>query len=70
MTPAWLIWLAAFLVLEGKAIFNRVPNDTLSAHLWRWFAIKGKPRLWQARRLALLLGLAWLVVHLLTGGVV
>jgi len=31
----WLVWLVSclvsFLVLEGIALFNRVPNDTLTA---------------------------------------
>lgn len=34
----WLIWLGMFLVLEIPAAVWR-PRWTLSAHVWKWFAI-------------------------------
>ena len=34
----WLIWLVAFLALEIPAAIWR-PRWTLSAHVWKWFAI-------------------------------
>lgn len=67
-TVAWAIWIAIFFAIELPALFNQRLGDTLSEHLWRWFAISGKPAGWRARRFVLLAGLAWLVAHLLTGG--
>ncbi|MFF3055009.1 hypothetical protein [Streptomyces sp. NPDC057909] len=34
----WVGWLAAFVVIEGKALFNKTEGDTLSEHVWRWFS--------------------------------
>lgn len=72
----WIGWLAAFGVLEGIALARKEPEDTLSEHIWRWFAI-GRPGnrpkftgLVQLRRFVLLAGLAWLAAHFLTGGAV
>jgi len=72
-TIAWCAWLATFLVIEGKALFNKTPGDTLSEHVWKWFATSqgstGKPSGWvRARRFTLLAFMAWLSVHFLTGG--
>jgi hypothetical protein len=74
-TASWLLWIAAFAVIEGIALRNRRPGDTLSEHVWEWFAIgrPGKPRppltgSVQIRRFALLAFMAWLSVHFLTGG--
>lgn len=69
-TWAWIFWLASFATIEGFALANRKPDDTLSEHIWSWFAIRGKPGGWQARRAVLLMFLVWLVAHLLTGGAV
>ncbi|MER7445023.1 hypothetical protein ABTW73_30135 [Micromonospora avicenniae] len=71
-TALWLLWLAAFLAVEGVALFNKTPGDTLSEHVWKWFAVGGsQPRTgWvRLRRFALLAFLAWLVLHFLTGGI-
>ncbi|MFC6886202.1 MULTISPECIES: hypothetical protein [Actinomadura] len=73
MTPylfAWILWILMFFAIELPAVFNRQQDDTLSELVWRVFAIRGKPVGWQLRRLALLLGLGWLVAHFLTGGLV
>ncbi|MCI0689853.1 MAG: hypothetical protein L0Y54_21825 [Sporichthyaceae bacterium] len=67
-TIAWLLWVGFFGAIEGAALANKQPGDTLSEHLWRWFAITGKPAGWRARRAVLVAGLAWLVAHLLSGG--
>jgi hypothetical protein len=39
-----------------------------SDYIWRWFSIKDKSPGYRWRRLALVVGLAWLILHLLTGG--
>lgn len=64
----WLAWLLIFLVAEGIALFNTEKGDTLSETVWRWASIKGKGRAWRLRRFALLCLLAWLSLHMLTGG--
>ncbi|MFF7252437.1 hypothetical protein [Streptomyces microflavus] len=71
----WVGWLAAFLVIEGKALFNKTSGDTLSEHVWKWFSTartgehQGQPTGWvRLRRFALLAFMAWLSVHFLTGG--
>ncbi|KIZ14522.1 hypothetical protein SNA_36270 [Streptomyces natalensis ATCC 27448] len=65
---AWLGWIAAFVALETPALLNKSAGDTFSAHVWKWAGIKGRGPLVKVRRTALLLGLAWLVTHFLTGG--
>jgi hypothetical protein len=72
-TIAWLAWLGAFCVIEGKALFNKQPGDTLSEHVWRWFCTgvgtTSDPSGWtRLRRFSLLAFMAWLSVHFLTGG--
>lgn len=73
-TWLWFGWGAYFAVVEGVALFNSVGNDTLSEHVWAFLGYEerrvGPPTGWQRlRRFATLAGLAWLVVHLLTGGI-
>lgn len=73
-TILWLVWGAYFLVVEGWALLNSRGEDTLSEHVWAWLGYddrkvgppSGSERL---RRFATLAFLAWLVVHLLTGGI-
>ncbi|MFI0411252.1 MULTISPECIES: hypothetical protein [unclassified Actinomadura] len=67
---AWIFWILMFFAIELPAVFNRQPGDTLSELVWNVFAIRGKPLGWQLRRLALVLGLGWLVAHFLTGGAI
>lgn len=67
---AWILWILMFFAIELPAVFNRQQGDTLSELVWNVFAIRGKPLGWQLRRLALVVGLGWLVVHFLTGGAV
>lgn len=76
-TIAWLVWLGAFVVIEGPALANKKPDDTLSEHVWRWFATRredmrndqGKASAWvKIRRVVLVSFLAWLSLHFATGG--
>ena len=73
-TWLWIGWIAIFAAVEGVALARKAPGDTLSEHVWKWFAV-GEPRDrptmtgWaRLRRFALLAGLAWLSLHFLTGG--
>lgn len=69
-TVAWVGWLVMFGVIEGAALLDKRKNDTLSEHVWDWFAIKDKPKGWKVRRGGLYVFLAWLVAHFVTGGAV
>lgn len=73
-TPLWCAWIAYFLVTEGVALFNSKEGDTLSEHVWAFLGYRerrvGPPRGSERLRRYLTLGfLAWLVVHLMTGGI-
>ncbi len=68
-TAAWIIWGAMFAAIELPAVLNRTDGDTLSEHLRSWFALRGKPAGWVARRAALAGFFAWFVAHLFTGAV-
>lgn len=69
-TLAWLFWAATFALIEGVAIFNKVPNDTLSEKLRQWGGIKQEKvrsfREWMIY-LALILFFIWFPIHILTG---
>jgi hypothetical protein len=67
-TIAWLIWILQFVAIEGVALCNKQPGDTLSEHVWDWASIRGKGAGWRARRFALLAFLCWLLLHFLSGG--
>lgn len=49
-TAAWIFWLLMFAAIEGAALVNRKRGDTLSEHIWSWFAVRDKPKGWVARR--------------------
>ena len=66
-TWAWIAWLGMFVVIEGWALIDKDPGDTLSEHIWKWFKIKEKPRQWTWRRAALAGFLVWLLVHMVAG---
>lgn len=73
-TWAWIAWGAYFLGVEGAALLNSRKGDTLSEHVWAFLGYKdrqvGQPTGSQRIRRYLMLGfLAWLVVHLMTGGI-
>lgn len=67
-TALWLLWLLQFLAIEGAALLNKRPNDTLSEHIWHVFSIRQKSQGWRVRRFSLLAFLAWLCAHFLSGG--
>jgi hypothetical protein len=60
-TIGWVLWLVWFAVLEGLALYDPDPGDTLSEHVWYcaqqpvvWWTMAGF--------------LCWLVIHFLGGG--
>lgn len=70
---AWIGFILWFLVCEGIALFNGVGGDTLSEHVWAFLGYDhrrvGPPKKTERlRRFLTLAFLAWLVVHLLSGG--
>lgn len=77
-TWLWLAWLGAFVAIEGRALANKTPGDTLSEHVWKWFATRRedlrrpdgkKASAWvKIRRTVLVAFLAWLALHFTTGG--
>lgn len=67
-TALWIVWIGIFLVLEGIALFDKTPGNTLSERTWDWFSVRGRGRAWRLRRFVLLSFMAWLAVHFLTGG--
>jgi hypothetical protein len=77
-TVYWVYWLVVgFGVPEFLALRTKTDGDlnprSLSRNTWMWFAITGKGKgaaAWRIRRLALLVLMAWLSMHFLTGGYV
>lgn len=67
-TIAWYMWIAYFVVVEGAALLDKRPGDTLSEHVWYWFSMKDQGPSWHIRRVILLTMMAWLSAHFLTGG--
>lgn len=67
-TWLWIGWLVVFVLIEGAALLHKPYGDTLSEHVWHWAGISGKGRFVKLRRLALLIVVTWLLVHMLTGG--
>lgn len=64
-TTLWLLWIAAFVAIEGRAVLNDERDDTLSEHFRRWFRTdthRGRT-VWLA-----VSGLffAWFLVHIAT----
>ena len=64
----WALWLVAFCILEGIALLNRTPGDTLSENVWRTLLPARGQKYWRLRRFVLLAFMAWLTLHFLTGG--
>lgn len=60
---AWIIWIGAFIAIEGKALLNSKKGDTLSEAVWNWFDIDERESNWTGKRIALLGGLVWLTGH-------
>ncbi|AFO10869.1 hypothetical protein ELB20_03 [Streptomyces phage phiELB20] len=68
---AWLAWGGAFVVIEGIALKRKDKNDTLSEQVWKIFHTsqgQEKTKTTQARRAVLVMFLAWLVAHFVSGG--
>lgn len=67
---AWIGWIVAFLGIELTAVFLTPDKPsrptTLSNSIW-WL-IQGKSRWHYAARFGLVTLLAWLSIHLLSGG--
>jgi len=65
VTELWIFWGVFFAVIEGAALLNKEPGDTLSEHVWRWIGKRGnpKPSGYKWRRGALLTTLLWLIGH-------
>ena len=53
-TIAWLVILGAAGVVEWLAFRNAHPGDTLSEHVWRWFAVTVTDWSSRVRRILLL----------------
>lgn len=66
-TELWLLWVAAFAVIEGVAIFNDQRGDTLSEHFRRWFNTDTH---WGRSVWIVASGVffAWFVVHIAVAG--
>lgn len=61
-TIAWIAWVAAFLVIEGIALYRKDTEATLSGHVWAVL---------RQRKLFWMLGAAfmlWLSAHFLSLG--
>lgn len=69
-TIAWLLWGVYFLAVEIPALLNDRKGDTLSEHIWNWFAIRRKGRAYRLRRFVLGAFMLWLSIHFMTGGLV
>lgn len=72
-TWLWLGWAFYFGLVEGMALFNSTKGDTLSEHVWAFLGFSEgvrSPTGWtRLRRFLVLAFMAWLSVHLLTGGI-
>lgn len=73
-TWLWLAWVAAFGVIEGIALANSTPSDTLSEHVWRWITqpesrVKSTRKKWVVwlGRAATGGFLVWLLLHMTLG---
>ena len=68
-TWLWVFWAAFFVVVEGIAVFNNSRNDTLSEQVWILIGTKAEEKtvvMW-AWRVSLVVLIAWLVPHFMTG---
>lgn len=66
-TILWLLWGAAFAVIEGLSIRNDAKGDTLSEHLRLWFRTDTK----RGRTAWLVISgvfFAWFTTHIAVAG--
>lgn len=64
-TILWLLWVAAFAVIEGVAVVNDKRGDTLSEHFRLWF--RTDTRVGRTIWLGVSgLFFAWFVAHIVT----
>ena len=65
----WIIWGLLFAAIEGAALLNKKPDDTLSAHVWEWIGVNGRPKPtgYKYRRGALGAFFIWLIAHFFWG---
>ena len=65
-TLAWIVWGVFFAVVEGFALHNDMPGDTLSEHVRKWLSVK--TRIGRTAFLVIWAGFAvWFCAHILTG---
>lgn len=70
----WVAWLLlGFGIPEVIALFTKKEGDTLSENVRKWFATdeagrQATTQLGKVRRITLVTGLAWLVLHWLNTG--
>lgn len=65
-TILWIVWIAAFFVIEAVAIFNDIKEDTLSEHFRNWFRVDTKI----GRSIWLVFSggfIVWFIPHILLG---
>lgn len=60
----WIVWVAAFLVIELSALWTGHPNFTLSEYCWRLERINTA---WTFMRFFLAAFCVWLFCHLVFG---
>lgn len=64
-TVGWIAWIVWFVVEEAVAILSNETANTLSGHVWYWFAVLDPAAAF--RHLILLAFLVWLLFHLALG---
>ena len=68
----WILWILAFIIIEGAALIRKDRGDTLSEKTWKWFSLKGskdKLKPWQVLvRIGFISFWVWLTIHFLFGG--
>ena len=67
--PLWVVWLAQFLAIEAKALFNKKPGDTLSEVIRYIFGFSKRSGDLQStgmkvRRASFYAFSAWFVLHI------
>lgn len=70
-TWLWLIWIAAFGVIEFAALKNKDKGDTLTEHVRKLIGTNTPGRNWEnwVARVGLAGLLVWLIPHFFTGSI-